>query len=56
MVKQKIFLIIELILLIITTIYLIINWNNPVTTGLNVVSLFWIELVYLLYVNKYLAS
>lgn len=41
----------EVIALIGSTIYLILKWNEQVTVATNAVSLFWVELVYLLYMN-----
>ncbi len=49
--KIDILLLFEVLALISTTTYLIYNWNSLVTVGLNVISLLWVEIVYLIYIN-----
>lgn len=44
-------LLIELVFLVGTTTYLILNWNESVTVGTGAISLLWVEIVYLIYLN-----
>lgn len=41
----------EIVCLILTSLYLIVHWNDTVTVGTGLISLFWVELVYLIYTN-----
>lgn len=44
-------LIVEIISFILSSKYLTLHWNEPVTVGTGLISLLWVELVYLIYLN-----
>jgi len=49
--RLNLLLFLEVLTLIGTTAYLAVSWNGQVTVGLNAVSLLWVEVLYLLYIN-----
>jgi hypothetical protein len=49
--RLNLLLFLEIVTLIGSTAYLAANWYNPVNVGLNAISLLWVEVLYLLYVN-----
>lgn len=44
-------LILEIAILIGSTMYLAQNWSKPGSVGTNAISLLWVEVLYLVYIN-----
>lgn len=41
----------EVIVFLFSTGYLSFNWNQPSSVGTNAISLLWVEILYLIYLN-----